>query len=111
MVPSNEFLRHADEEQVELDVNRSFVYYPKGVLLYLCSLSERRVGMLTRFSSRGGNVGKEKAAVQSDHSSTKGIPHALLLPRISRYSPSSSLGIGREASLASSGTDISFPHT
>ncbi|KAJ5920366.1 hypothetical protein N7516_011224 [Penicillium verrucosum] len=30
MVPSNELLRHADEEQVELDVNRSFVYYPKA---------------------------------------------------------------------------------
>lgn len=40
MVPSNELLRHADEEQVELDVNRSFVYYPKGVLLYLCPKGE-----------------------------------------------------------------------
>ncbi|OQD64451.1 hypothetical protein PENPOL_c007G00233 [Penicillium polonicum] len=29
-VPSNGLLRHADEEQVELDVNRSFVYYPKA---------------------------------------------------------------------------------
>ncbi|CAI7621061.1 unnamed protein product [Penicillium glandicola] len=28
-VSSTELLRHADEEQVELDVNRSFVYYPK----------------------------------------------------------------------------------
>ncbi|CDM26545.1 hypothetical protein DTO013E5_4731 [Penicillium roqueforti] len=28
--PSTELLRHADEEQVELDVNRSFVYYPKA---------------------------------------------------------------------------------
>ncbi|CAI7638849.1 unnamed protein product [Penicillium discolor] len=30
IIPSNELLRHADEEQVELDVNRSFVYYPKA---------------------------------------------------------------------------------
>ncbi|KAJ5206830.1 hypothetical protein N7491_002537 [Penicillium cf. griseofulvum] len=29
-VPNTENLRHADEEQVELDVNRSFVYYPKA---------------------------------------------------------------------------------
>ncbi|OQE38907.1 hypothetical protein PENCOP_c007G06212 [Penicillium coprophilum] len=29
-VPHTELLRHADEEQVELDVNRSFVYYPKA---------------------------------------------------------------------------------
>ncbi|CAG7977457.1 unnamed protein product [Penicillium nalgiovense] len=28
--PSTELSRHADEEQVELDVNRSFVYYPKA---------------------------------------------------------------------------------
>lgn len=34
-VPSTEVLRHADEEQVELDVNRSFVYYPKGMPLEL----------------------------------------------------------------------------
>jgi hypothetical protein len=29
--PSTALPRHADEEQVELDVNRSFVYYPKGM--------------------------------------------------------------------------------
>ncbi|KAJ5374042.1 hypothetical protein N7517_006048 [Penicillium concentricum] len=29
-VPNTELLRHLDEEQVELDVNRSFVYYPKA---------------------------------------------------------------------------------
>ncbi|KAJ5503458.1 hypothetical protein N7463_006332 [Penicillium fimorum] len=29
-VTHTELLRHADEEQVELDVNRSFVYYPKA---------------------------------------------------------------------------------
>ncbi|KAJ5498023.1 hypothetical protein N7453_007074 [Penicillium expansum] len=29
-VSSPELLRHVDEEQVELDVNRSFVYYPKA---------------------------------------------------------------------------------
>ncbi|KAF3028426.1 hypothetical protein E8E15_006150 [Penicillium rubens] len=29
--PSTALPRHADEEQVELDVNRSFVYYPKAV--------------------------------------------------------------------------------
>lgn len=39
-VPSNGLLRHADEEQVELDVNRSFVYYPQGMLLYLSPKDE-----------------------------------------------------------------------
>ena len=77
----------------------------------IISLPERRILVLIKSSSRGRNVEKEKAAVQSDHSSTKRIPHALLFSRISRYSPSSSLGTGREARLASSGADISFPHT
>lgn len=32
-IPGIKCSRHADEDQVELDVNRSFVYYPKGMLL------------------------------------------------------------------------------
>lgn len=30
--------RHKDEDQVELDVNRSFIYYPKSMLHTFCRL-------------------------------------------------------------------------
>lgn len=33
--PLNELPRHADEDQVQLDVDRSFVYYPSGESLCL----------------------------------------------------------------------------
>ncbi|EKV11190.1 RabGAP/TBC [Penicillium digitatum] len=47
-VPSTELLRHVDEEQVELDVNRSFVYYPKAPLEEMLKKKQQLSNLITQ---------------------------------------------------------------
>ena len=70
---------HKDEDQVELDVNRSFIYYPKsrrteGLLSSLMLIESRRIG------NAAGPA--ETRAFFRDNRSLKGAPDALLLSRV-----------------------------
>lgn len=66
--------------------------------------------MLTNPSSNGGIGDKEKGTVKCDNQSSSAISYAMLLPRVPRYSTSSSLGTGRKESNFGYGTDITLPH-
>ena len=77
---------HRDEEQVKLDVNRAFVYYPNGRSPYYMAVmrpgtSELRL-MPPRRYFQGASGATERQSAESDHRGSPQTSVPLLLPRL-----------------------------
>lgn len=75
-----ELPRHKDEDQVQLDVNRAFIYYPQSKSSCLRKTSTQRLTLSRSDGSSAGTV--EVRALGPHHRRSAPAPVSLLLPRL-----------------------------